>query len=286
MKVAVVGYASLDYVVRIDSAPRPDRTSTVLSRAAEWPRLGGSPAYIAAALIAGGVGDAIPISWVGDDSEGERYRASLARLGVRADGIGVRAGRTPVCILAYEPNGGCDCLFDPGLESEAELDDAQRALIASASAVCVTVGPAGAVREALALARRQAAIAWVVKADPRAFPPDLAVALANHASVVIFNRGEATFVKEALSQGKGPAGGRILVETRGRKEVEVLENGRVELIPVNEVKADDPTGAGDAFAGGFLAAWLPRRDAAAAAKAGAAAARELLQARTRPAPAG
>ena len=80
-------------------------------------------------------------------------------------------------MLAYEPDGGCDCLYDPGLHAPAELDEDQRAFIASAEAVCITVGPARATREALALARANAPLAWVVKADPRAVPGDLAAAL-------------------------------------------------------------------------------------------------------------
>ena len=81
MSVVVTGYASLDYAVRLDRPPRPDTTATILSRPDEWPRLGGSPAYVAAALVAGGVRDAIPISWVADDADGARYRAGLARAG-------------------------------------------------------------------------------------------------------------------------------------------------------------------------------------------------------------
>jgi hypothetical protein len=42
MSAVVTGYASLDYIVTLDRAPEPDRTATVLSRASEFPRLGGS----------------------------------------------------------------------------------------------------------------------------------------------------------------------------------------------------------------------------------------------------
>lgn len=113
MSIVVTGYASLDYAVQLDLPALPDRTSTILSRAAEWPRLGGSPAYVAAALVAGRARDAAPVSWVGDDAEGARYRDSLEALGVRTDGIGVRPGRTPICILAYQPDDRCHCLYDP-----------------------------------------------------------------------------------------------------------------------------------------------------------------------------
>src|SRR5271157_569520 len=141
MSIVVTGYASLDYAVRLDSPPQPDRTATILSRAAEWPRLGGSPAYVATALVASGARDAAPISWVGDDAEGALYRKRLQALGVRTDGIAVRPGRTPICVLAYQPDGRCHCLYDPGLTASADLDERQRALLGDAEAICVTVGP-------------------------------------------------------------------------------------------------------------------------------------------------
>jgi ribokinase len=280
MRVVVVGYASLDYVVRLDSPPVADRTSTILSRAAQWPRLGGSPAYVAAALVAGGVAEVIPISWVGDDREGGRYRASLAERGVSLSGVGVRPGRTPICILAYEPDGGCHCLYDPGLHAAAELDEGQRALVAAAEAVCITVGPSRATREALALAPANAQLAWVVKADPRAVPGDLATALAARADAIIFSRGEAGFVDQAIGQAAA-ARQSVLIETRGASEVAIKQQGGVHVVPVEAVETDDPTGAGDTFAGGFLAAWLSRAATPMATKAGAAAARAMLAGRAR-----
>jgi ribokinase len=279
MRVVVVGYASLDYVVRLDSPPVADRTSTILSRAAQWPRLGGSPAYVAAALVAGGVAEAIPISWVGDDSEGERYRASLVERGVSAIGVAVRPGRTPICILAYEPDGGCYCLYDPALHAAAELDEGQRALIAAAEAVCITVGPARATCEALELAQAKAPLAWVVKADPRAVPGDLAAGLAARADAIISSRGEAEFVDLAICQAA--ARQCVRIETRGASEVAIKQNGEVHVVPVEAVETDDPTGAGDTFAGGFLASWLSRADPHVATKAGAAAARAMLAGRAR-----
>ena len=204
MSIVVTGYASLDYAVRLDSAPEPDRTATILSRAAEWPRLGGSPAYVAAALVVGGARDAAPISWVGDDAEGARYRDGVEAFGVRTDGIRVRPGRTPICILAYQPDGRCHCLYDPGLTAEADLDEGQRALIAAAEAICVTVGPTKATWEALRLARPDAMLVWAVKADPRAVPPDLAAALAARADIVVFSQGEAGFAAEACATAGKP----------------------------------------------------------------------------------
>ena len=276
MSVVVTGYASLDYAVRLDRPPRPDTTATILSRPDEWPRLGGSPAYVAAALVEGGVRDAIPISWVADDADGARYRTGLARCGVRTDGIAFRFGRTPVCILAYQPDGACHCLYDPGLAEPIELDAAQRELVAAADWVCLTIGPAGVTRAALEAARPDAKVVWAVKVDARAVPADLAAAIAARADLVAFSRGEAEFVAKARSAGAKERS-QILIETRGREGVALSQGGREDVFPVEPLAADDTTGAGDTFLGGFLAASiLNSAPPSVAAKAGIAAARALL----------
>jgi ribokinase len=268
MSIVVTGYAGLDYVVRLDSAPEPDRTATILSRAVEWPRLGGSPAYVAAALVAGGAPDAVPISWVGDDAEGARYRDAVAALGVRTDGIRVRPGRSPICILAYEPDGRCHCLYDPVLTAEADLDEGQRALIAGAKAICVTVGPTKATWETLRLARSDATLVWAVKADPRAVPPDLAAALVARADIVVSNQGEAGFAAEAYAKAGKPVRRRIEIVTHGRKGVVFVRDGRVNVVSIAPVEVEDSTGAGDTFIGGFLAAWMKTADPDEAVRAG------------------
>jgi ribokinase len=280
VSIIVTGYASLDYTVRLDRAAQPDRTATILSRPTEWPRLGGSPAYVAAALVANGARDAAPVSWVGDDADGARYRDSLARLAVRNDGVERRPGRTPTCILAYQPDGGCHCFYDPGLLQAPELGPGQRALIARAQCLCVTVGPTEATREALALARPDAMVVWAVKADRRAVPNDLAAALASRADIVVFSRGETEFVAEAFAAAGPPRRPRLSIETRGRDGVAINRDGALDIVPAMPVEAADSTGAGDTFLGGFVAALVcgaPPRDAATA---GAAAARALLAART------
>jgi ribokinase len=280
MNIVVVGYASLDYAVRLDRPPRADTTTTVISRAAEWPRLGGSPAYVAAALAKAGIRDAVPISWVGEDADGARYREGLARLGPRTDGVATRPGRTPVCILAYQPGGACYCLYDPGLAEPLDLDARQLSLVAAADWVCLTVGPKQATRTALAAARPDARVVWAVKADARAVPADLAAAIAARADIVAFSRGEAKFVARARAAAEAEKRSQILIETHGREGVAVSQGGPEDVFPVDPVEADDTTGAGDTFLGGFLAASiLTGATQSNAVKAGINAARVLLAAR-------
>ena len=52
-KVVVTGYASLDYAMRLDRAPQPDTTATILSRPFDWPRLGGSVLHSLQLLLTG-----------------------------------------------------------------------------------------------------------------------------------------------------------------------------------------------------------------------------------------
>ncbi len=273
MKIVVTGYASLDFVVRLDAPALPDRTATILSRPRQWPRLGGSPAYVSAALVAAGAQDATPVSWVGDDAEGARYREELQRLGVAADGVSARAGRTPVCLLAYQPDGGCVCLYDPGLGAPIELDAAQRDLVLAADALVATVGPAEATRQALELA--QGKVIWVVKADARATPPDLAAALAARADVIVHSRAEAGFVEAAGARRET-----LRIETRGAEGVAIHADGEETTIPADPLDVEDATGAGDTWVGGFLAARLLRGATLdEAARAGNASVCAMLAAR-------
>jgi sugar/nucleoside kinase (ribokinase family) len=277
--VAITGYASLDYVVRLDRAPVPDATSTILSRPTDWPRLGGSPAYVASAMVAAGV-DAMPISWVADDADGCAYCDALVNRGVSDEGIAVSPGRTPICVLAYQPDGGCHCLYHPSLAEPLALDAHQLELIAAAKWVCLTVGPPGATRQALAAIRPDAKLVWAVKADPRAVPAELAAAICARADIVAASRAEASFVAAAVAPSGPSRRRRLLVETRGAEGVALTQDGRVELFPVAAVEADDTTGAGDTFLGGFLASLIAGNEAPErAVGAGAAAARRMLVAR-------
>ena len=276
--VAITGYASLDYVLRLEGAPRPNET-VIGARAGLWPRLGGSPAYVARALTRAGI-RATPITWVADDLDGTRYAAALACENVPTEGIArTLAGNTPACILAYGPAGECFCLYIPEAGRTAGLGDSQRNILRAAEWVCLTVGPAEANRAALAAIAPHQRLAWVVKGDADAFPPALRADLAARADLIVHSRGERAFVAEALAAASRP--GRMLVETLGAEGASVTVDGVTALVaPEATVAAADPTGAGDPFVGGLLAALLAApEDAAAAVRAGQRAAHDMLRAR-------
>lgn len=279
-RIAIVGYASLDHVAMLDGSPRAGRTTTMLERKAEaWPRLGGSPSYVAAALAAGGVDGAFPVTWIGDDAGGRTYLDRLQGLGVPVDGVAIMPGeRTPAAVLAYEPGGGCICLYDPGLSRPGELSDRQRVLIAGADWLCLTVGPARSTEAALA-AIGGGKVAWVVKDDPRALSRELAARLAARADLICYSQAEKDFVAAALGADVQRAG-QVRIETRGGDGATFMDAERTVFVPAEPLAVTDPTGAGDTFAGGALAALAGgETDPAAILRAGHRAAHTILKTR-------
>lgn len=281
-RIAITGYASLDHVAMLDGTPRAGRTTTILDRPDHaWPRLGGSPAYVAAALVSNGVAEASPVSWIGDDEQGQAYRTQLAAHRIPDAGLTVVAGaRTPVAILAYEPDGGCICLYHPGMPKGLGLSDTQKALIADADWVCVTIGPPAATEAVLDTIGEHTKLAWVVKHDPRAMSPELAARFAARADLICHSLAEADFLALAMEAGGPARPGQIVIETHGRSGAAFKRDGQTAFVPTAPLAVSDPTGAGDTFAGGVLAALAKgETDPATVVEAGHSAARALLETR-------
>jgi ribokinase len=273
-RFAIAGYASLDYIVNLDGALSADRTTLIRARP-DWGALGGSPSYVGRAMAAEGVSDVALISWVGADAEGDHYRALLRQARLDAEGVESRPGPTPVAILAYQPDGGCVCMYDPGRGKGADISAAQRAIVAVADWVCVTVGPPAATRSILAAARPDARVVWAVKNDPGSMPADVVAALAARADVISCSRGEAAYVGEALSAA--PARARLLIETLGADGARASWQGGEATVGVERVDGANATGAGDSFIGGLIVGLAGNfEDPAAAMRRGAEAARRML----------
>jgi ribokinase len=274
-RVAIIGYASLDHVIELEGAPAADRTAFIRARPEGWGRLGGCPSYVARALAAEGVGGIALISWVGADKAGQSYRDALAREGLSVDGVEARDGRTPIAILAYQPEGGCMCLYDPGLSLQADLSAPQRALIEASDWLCVTIGPPQATRDALAAARAGTRVLWAVKNDPRSMPAELVSLMAARADIICHADGESEFVAAALRAAR--ARDRLVVATHGAAGAAVNWRGQSHFAPADRVSCADPTGAGDTFIGGLIAGLIDfPEDPVAAVERGAAAARRML----------
>ena len=264
--MVVAGFATLDYVVRVEG----DFTGrgTKLMRETAWPRAGGAALFASAALMRAGVA-AAPLTWIGDDADGEAY---LAACGSRA-GVAVMPGAPSTrCLLIYNADGTYGCLLRPG---PAALTDAQLRLASEAEWLVIAAGPPEITARLLDVEGPR--LAWIAKDDPACFPSGLVARLTARAEVIFCNAGERAWL-EAGRAGPAPPG-QLLLETRGADGVRVEAGGEVFDLPVEPLTVDDATGAGDTFAGAALAALITGGSPRAAAEAGIAAAHALLAAR-------
>ena len=125
--------------------------------------------------------------------------------------------------MIYQQDGSCGCLFDPGMLGRESLTEKQKALIAGADLLCVTVGPPDIAKQALGLIDDQCKVAWVMKNDPLSFPKKLRPALASRADYIFCNRQEREWVDEALAETQARRQP-MIVETAGGNAVMAQRN--------------------------------------------------------------
>lgn len=256
MSVVISGYTSLDHAMRVDRAPRADHTSVVTGRVSDpWPGYGGCAPNVARAMVAAG-GSAELVSWFGDDPSGARYLADLAAEGVGTTGVEVAEGsRTASSWLLYDPEGGTACVYDPGGHRYRGVTEGQRAVMAEADALVVTVGYAQAARDLIEVAPEGVTVGIGLKADASAFPPDVLTALVARAQLVAYSRGERPFLESVVDRAliDAVAERGVVVETRGLDGVAVRAGGVRREVRVRAVDVADTTGAGDLLLGTLLA---------------------------------
>lgn len=277
--VVVAGFATLDYVARADGVFTGRGTLSMRQGAPDaWPRAGGAALYASAALTRAGV-VATPLTWIGEDVDGQAYLAACRAARVAPDGVAVISGAASTrCLLIYSEGGEYGCLLRPGT---TWLDQRQARMAAAAPWFVVTAGPQDIMRRLLQAAPACQGLAWIAKDDPACFPADMVATLTARVQVVFCNRDERAWL-EAGRTSPRPAE-QILFETRGAEGVRVERGGEIFHAPVEPLAMiDDATGAGDTFAGAALAALIGGADPLAAARAGTAAARALLASRTLP----
>ena len=258
----VAGDASIDTSWQVSSVPTPGRTSTLRGSVVPELTFGGCGPQVALALARLGLRVALS-TWLGDDAPGRRYLAELEAAGVDVGPVVIAPGQdSPRSVLLYDPSGAATCLHHPSGSLELRLTDAGRAALERSGWVVLTAGPRELTESVLDTRPSGSHLAWDVKADPKHYPIELRRRIITEADVVIFNSDEAAFIGEAYSLQAASATGlrtvtrAILVETSGDEGSLVTWPGGMERVPAEAVKAENPTGVGDAFFAAFVASTI------------------------------
>lgn len=277
--LAVVGDLVEDIVVW---AGEPVRTATDTA-ARVFRSRGGSAANVAA--LAGARVPTRFIGRVGADAAGEGLVAELASSGV--DVRVQRGGRTGTVVLLVDAEGERTMFPDRGASGElADVDPAWLDGVAWLHAPAYGLEREPMRAELLRLAGLARGLGARTSLDAsstgllaglgveaalglvRAFAPD----------VLFANEDEAAFLGLAGGGALAASVARTVVVKHGPLPTDVIEGGelaaRVDVPPVPGIR--DLTGAGDAFAAGFLASILTGADVAAACRAGHAVAASVI----------
>lgn len=249
-------------------------TAESLSAATHFRRhLGGSPANIAVAVARLG-GRAAIASKVGAGAFGQFLRGELERYGVVTDYLrNDRSVRTTVIFVARTPGTPDFEAFRAGdvhLMPEDLPDELlARARAVHASTFALSCEPCRST--VIGALRRAADLGKLVSLDPN-YHPQIWPNHAEARSVLTRLYRYVTLTKPSLDDaarlfGDGltpetylehfhALGPRTVVLTMGRQGTLLSHDGEVSHVPARAVKVVDATGAGDAFWGGFLVAWL------------------------------
>lgn len=264
MRICTLGDLLLDVIVRLDRPFAPGDDAPAHTRTSP----GGQAANVAAWAAALGAGARF-VGKRGDDEGGMLAAAGLASLGVDVRGPVVAGGRTGMVVSLVEPGGARTMLSDRGVSPElaageidpAWLDGCARLHLSGYS---LLRDPHFGAAQAAARAARERGALVSVDVSSAALVRDFGVPayrarLADvQPDIVLGNEAEIAEIG-----GPGPVGGREVVwgVKRGPAGCTAIgpEDGagrsgpRRELsLPALPAQVLDTTGAGDAFAAGFL----------------------------------
>lgn len=275
MRVVVVGDLVTDIVAVHGSplAPGSDTDARITITG------GGSAANTAAWLAFLGV-DVTLVGVVGDDAAGEARLAELTALGVRC-AVRVAPSATTGSIVVLSGGGDRTMLADRGanaLLTPADVEPvlAGAALVHVSGYTLFDPRTRAAGIAALTAADATASVDAASAAPLRSVGGSAFLSWTGAARVLFANVDEARAILGSPPQAPDPGaahvattfGGEVVLKHGGAGAI-WSDGTRALAVPAAPAEVADPTGAGDAFAAGYLAARLAGADAETALRAGA-----------------
>jgi ribokinase len=247
-RIVCAGHVNWDVTLRVDRLPEADGEARITGQR----QAGGGSASNVAAVLAGLDVETTVIGSVGLDDHGHLVRRELDALGVETELLEVADAETTVKYLVVDQRGEVMILGNEGANEAVTVDDVDTETIRGADRLHLTnQRPETAVELA----------ETAVEADvPVSFDPGRRIAdraydpVVELAETVFLNEREAALVEgEELFDSV-----RTVVVKHGEDGATVRRDGRTVSHPGFPVEPVDTSGAGDAFAAGFLAARADR----------------------------
>ena len=272
-RVAVVGSANVDYVVRVPALPAAGET-VVGGDLRRFAGGKGANQAVAAARLGGEVS---LVARVGADEDGRRTVEGLDEEGVRVEHVG-RAAEAPTgaALIVVDEAGENAIAIAPGANhrlAPGHVEAAGDAIRAAEVLLLQLETPLAATRRAIELARGAGATVVLNPAPARPLDRELLAAvdvlvpnLGEARTLAAASSGEAGEGSEELARALRAAGARRVALTRGAEGVVLADAEGVSHVPAVPANAVDTTAAGDAFCGALavgLAGGLGWREAAA-----------------------
>jgi sugar/nucleoside kinase (ribokinase family) len=271
--VVTVGDLLLDVVVRLEAPAAPD--DDVPAAIALVP--GGQAANVAAWVCWLG-GRARLIARRAEDAAGRVVAAEMERVGVELAGTVVEGERSGTVVALVAPDGARTLASDRSAAGELGPDDVDEAMLAGAAVLHVagyTLLREPGAEAALLLARAARRYGARVTVDLSTAHGIARLGREEMRRRVAALAPDAVFANEAEAEAFGEPLGDLWVVKRGARGCTVEQAGRVVAHAPIEIEAVvDTTGAGDAFAAGFV---LESDPSAAAQRGQAAAARCVMR---------
>lgn len=278
----VVGYAGVDHIIRIASPAQAGVTSLVTNADNRKLYFGGNGSNISCCL--GRLGCSVyPLMRVGGDHRALGYLAMLQEAGVCTDGVAVVEQEvTSICHLVEDDDKNHLTMTYPGAMNVAyavhPFDDT---VFAHAHMGVLSVCTYADVIQFLQKCRlHHLPFAFCMRADYESFPQPVLRDILHEASIIFTNEVERGLIEQMfgladITQLFKDGVAKSIVTTMGAQGCAVYEKTRqgVQKTLVPAVKGGavvDATGAGDAFASGFLYGYLKGQSPAVCAGYGCA----------------
>ncbi|MDH7510726.1 MAG: carbohydrate kinase family protein [Methanolinea sp.] len=243
--IYVVGHTAIDHICRIRDFPPPNGSVTIEERKVFF---GGGAANIAAGIVRLGVPCTL-VSAVGDDFAGSGYDSWQKSLGIRQQLFRVEGAHTPTAFMFTNERGDQITFFEWGASG----------IFATAPAPALpfvhmaTADPDFNVR----VAQNARFCTFDPGQDLHRYSAGQLESILSRVAILFANQHEVEGMCRTLGLTKEALSARvpIAVFTAGAKGSDLFMGTDHVHIPAVRVKMADPTGAGDAYRAGFLAAY-------------------------------